>query len=303
MRDGPVAGVASPRNAEQAACARGWRPRFGDVKLSVSVASRPRQGISSCSVPQEKKLYGAISRTLGSVLLFRSVLMLLPDRQTLLQRLQDAARNGYQWYIVGHADEARWHHLQQKFANTYGTDLPKSTRSRRRRSGEAVARLYGCNPPQFQEDRRVIWVLVVTDGRGRVHDRERLANMRQDRVEIDGYELVNDGVCWSWQMSQKRFRYWRERIHEVAARQPERRRLGIDENGAYDVEIESIMDRLYRLPGFRLTRRQVGRLVTFARKEWQRLRPAAGPQIRVRAFLPYVQRLPNVRDPIGVPPV
>lgn len=85
-------------------------------------------------------------------------------------------------------------------------------------------------------------------------------------------------------MIQKRYLYWREQIHLIAARKPERRQLGHDEHGPYDAEIEKVMDCLYNEPGFRLARRQVGQLVKFARKEWGRLRPESGPPIRVRYF-------------------
>ena len=56
-----------------------------------------------------------------------------------------------------------------------------------------------------------------------------------------------------------------------------------------------MFDALYNTPGFRLVRRQVGQLVTFARREWERLRPASGPKLNARTFLPYVTRLPNQR--------
>ena len=47
------------------------------------------------------------------------------------------------------------------------------------------------------------------------------------------------------------------------------------------------MAALYNMPGFRLVRRQAGKLVAFANGEWRRLRPATGPQIRKQTFLPY----------------
>ena len=63
--------------------------------------------------------------------------------------------------------------------------------------------------------------------------------------------------------------------------------------GEFDAEIEALMDELYRAPGFRLMRRQIGKLVGFAHGEWRRLRPEGGPQIRPRTFLAYVTRRPN----------
>ena len=218
---------------------------------------------------------------------------LLPNRLTLLQRVQDAASNNYSHYTPGQVGHERWPHLEAKFAGQYETDLAKSTRSRRRRAGQAVALLYGCEPPPYQIDAPVFWVLVATAGKGRVHAREELREFTSQRIEIDGFELVHDGVGWSWRMTQKRYHYWREKIHLIAARKPERRQLGTDLDGRYDAEIERVMNALYNQPGFRLVRRQVGHLVAFAKGEWTRLRPADGPKIRRREFLPYVQRLPN----------
>lgn len=222
---------------------------------------------------------------------------LLPNRLTLMQRIQDAAGHGYTHYTMGQIPPDRWHGLEAKFARAYDTDLAKSTRSRWRRSGHSVAQLYGCSPPPYAPTEPVVWVLMATPGRGRIHVRELMDEIEAKRIVLDGYELVHDGSTWTWQMTQARYRYWRELIHTIAGRGPERRRYGTDEQGRYDAEIERVMDQLYNTPGFRLVRRQVGHLLHYARRQWKELRPKAGPQIRRRDFLPYVQRLPNSQKP------
>lgn len=222
--------------------------------------------------------------------------MLLPDRLTLMQRIQDAARHGYHHYTMGHVSPEKWPELSRKFAGLYATDLTKSTRSSRRKRGEAVALLYGAESSPYESPSRVAWALLCTEGAGRVHVREQLRDMRTERLHLHGYELVHDGVSWSWRMTRERYNYWRERIHAVAAFPPERRSTGEDFAGRFDVDAEAIQDALYHAPGFRLVRRQVGELVQFLRMEWRRLRPAAGVQPRVRSFLPYVQRLSNHRQ-------
>lgn len=218
---------------------------------------------------------------------------LLPNRLTLMQRIQDAARNGYTWYTFGEIPLEKWPDFEAKFAGKYETDLSKSLRCKRRKAGEAVSLLYGHYPPPYGLRPRVTWVLAVTDGRGRVHGSEKLHEFRRDRLTFDGYELVHDGVSWTWQMTRARVNYWRERIHAIAAIQPESRRIGQDSAGSFDMDIEQVMDALYNAPGFRLVRRQIGKLVAFAKAEWKRLRPNTGVLIRERTFLPYVQRLPN----------
>jgi hypothetical protein len=219
--------------------------------------------------------------------------MLLPDRLTLMQRVQDAARHRYLHFTAGQTSPEKWPALSRKFNKLYSTDLKKSTRSNRRRRGEAVALVYGCLSPPHKSPRVVSWVLLSTEGIGLIHGLERLWHMQGTRLELDGYELVHDGVSWTWRMTKKRYQYWRDRIHAIAALHPERRTIGEDAAGKYDADIEAIQDALYNAPGFRLVRRQVGELVQFLRMEWRRLRPNTSLQPRVRTFLPYVQRLSN----------
>lgn len=219
--------------------------------------------------------------------------MLLPNRLTLMQRLQDAARHGYHQYTMGQSTPEKWPALSMKFARLYATDLKKSTRSNRRKQGEAVSLLYGTESPPYQSPRIINWVLLSTDGIGLVHARENLLHMQGSRLTLGGYELVHDGMTWSWRMTKERYRYWRERVHSVAARSPERRSTGEDAVGRFDADAEAIQDALYNSPGFRLVRRQVGELVQYLRMEWKRLRSNSGIQPRERTFLRYVQRLPN----------
>ena len=102
--------------------------------------------------------------------------------------------------------------METKFASAYETDLAKSTRSRRRRAGQAVSLLYGCEPPLPARRARRLGA-GGHRRQGRVHAREQLREFASQRIEVDGYELVHDGVSWSWRFTQARYRYWRERIH------------------------------------------------------------------------------------------
>lgn len=218
--------------------------------------------------------------------------MPLPSKTLVMQRLQDAARFGYYYYTTGTLDDSvKMHRLQRKFALVYDTELSRFAKCRRRRSGEATTALYILERDYTTP--RYWFVLMATEGIGRVHTYEKLQDLRRDRLTLDGYELVHDGRCWSWRMARETVRYWRERIHTVAALHPERRRVDQDARGIFDVDAEKILASLYAVPGFRLARRQVGELVTFMRGEWQRLRPDGRIDPRWRTFLGYVRRLPN----------
>lgn len=222
----------------------------------------------------------------------------------IMQRLSDAARYGYLFYTTGELDDRETlKRLTRKFAQLYETTLSKDSKYRRRRAGEATASLYILERPSMPLH-RYWFALMATKGVGLIHLHEQLHHLRQERLTLDGYELVHDGRCWSWQMTHQTLQYWRARIHTLAALPPERRRRCEDAQGAFDPDAEHLLASLYRVPGFRLARRQVGQLVTFMRGEWQRLRPATEVQPRWRTFLSYVRRLPNPpqRPPRGLTP-
>lgn len=63
-------------------------------------------------------------------------------------------------------------------------------------------------------------MLMATDGKGRIHQMEQLQELRAKRIELDGYELIHDGVTWSWRMTHRRYQYWHSRIREICAKNP-----------------------------------------------------------------------------------
>lgn len=218
---------------------------------------------------------------------------LLPNFLTLMQRVQDCSSRGFRLYVTGQIEPEKWAKFEAKLVARYELDMSDSTRSKRRKKGESVARLYGCPVPGGH----VTWVMMVTEGLGRIHTLESLKHIETERLELGGFELVHDGVGWTWKMTSARKKYWKDRILTIAKRPPERRKVVIDPNTLrpFDHEIEAVMDTLYSSPGFRLIRRDVGALVAFANASWARFRPSTGPSIRKRTYLPYVRRLSNCK--------
>lgn len=218
---------------------------------------------------------------------------LLPNFLTLCQRIQDCSSKGFRLYVTGQIEPEKWPKFEAKMVASYELDMSDSTRSKRRKKGESVARLYAC--PILSGP--IQWVMMVTEGAGRIHSKEDLQHIEAKRLEIGGFELVHDGVGWTWKMTSARFKYWKDRILTISKRPPERRKIVInpDTLRQHDAEIETVMDALYGSPGFRLVRRQVGQLVAHANASWTRFRPSSGPSIRKRSYLPYVRRLPNVK--------
>ncbi len=113
-----------------------------------------------------------------------------------------------------------------------------------------------------------------------MHDYETLLDLRDktNRIRLPDYELVHDGVSWSWRMSQATYSFHQKRLRNaILARN----------DLLYGVAVAS----LYHSPGFRLVRRQVGMLARWLRLEWGKLRKEPMPELPT--FLPYVRRLPN----------
>jgi hypothetical protein len=225
--------------------------------------------------------------------------MLHPDKIRFMQRLQQAATHQHVFYTEGRTDLASFDRLSKKFAEAYGTDLSRQTKHKHRLAGEASSWLHGVRLPTRNENGQpsVDWVLLVSAGLGLVTRREQLQDMRDPRSRLKSpdqqHELVHDGKTWSWRLTHRSYNQYLDRIHRIASLSPDRRRK-IEINGvSRDADAEILLDRLYAEPGFRLVRRQVGKLVAELRRDWKRLRPAGGPPLSERSFLAYVRFLPD----------
>lgn len=195
----------------------------------------------------------------------------------LMQRLQDYARLGYSYYFQGEVGLDKLNSLTRKFAQQYETELSKFQRARRKQSGEAVTQLLVWIPED--SDKANFW-LMATEGKGRVHEYETLRDLRNknNRISLSDYEMVHDGVSWSWRMCQSTYTYHQKRLRNaIIARN--------------DFLLEVAIASLFQSPGFRLIRRQIGMLTRWFRLEWGKLRKEPVPELPT--FLAYVRRLPN----------
>lgn len=210
-------------------------------------------------------------------------MLILESRIVYLQRVQDAARS-YPYHLTGTCPAAAAGALVSKFSRTYETSISPSSKSKRKKSGFAVASAFGYR--LRSGDLR--YTLMVTDGAGLVHNREKLIKTRDTRIQDGDLELIHDGRTWTWHLRSEAMKVWRDKIHGEAIRPPARRKIV---NGK-DFDAEKLMDQIYSLPGFRGVRSQVGELVHYLVCEFGRARPdATAPQKRL--FLAYVRRLPN----------
>ncbi|WP_322019316.1 hypothetical protein [Paraburkholderia tropica] len=216
-----------------------------------------------------------------------------------MQRIQQAVVHQHVFYTFGRTDLAGFGRLTKKFADAYGTELSRQTKHKRRLAGEASSCIHGLRLTARNENgqRVVEWMLLVSAGAGLVTHREQLQDLRDPRLRLKSpdqqHELVHDGKTWSWRLTHRSYNQYIDRIHRIASLPPDRRRRIEIDGVTRDADAEILLDRLYAEPGFRLIRRQIGKLAAELRREWKRLRPASGPQLSERPFLPYVRFLPD----------
>lgn len=196
-------------------------------------------------------------------------------RFVLMQRVQDAVIDGYDRYqqIACSPDKAA--QLARQFAARYKTEISKQSRWRRKRSGLACAKFLSLKEATLTEVHALL--MVTSEGAGSVQN-EPLNDPAKRRIQLWGYELVHDGVGWSWRYTADSMKQWRTRIHKAIA---------VDNQA----QLLTIVRSLFRSAGFRLVRKQIGELVNYLRGEWRRLRKGELPAIPT--FLPYIKRLPD----------
>lgn len=168
-------------------------------------------------------------------------------------------------------------------AAAYESEISPSSKSKRRKSGLATTTTHAYEYPLKDAENRFWVILLVSDGMGLV-EREDLQHIKQNRIEMDYYELVHDGSTWSWQMKSSTVKYWEDRIRRVCAAKPSSRS---------PVIAQSLVNSIEKAPKFRLVRKQIGNLFSLYRQEWRRLRPENDAMPSFPTFLPYVRQLPK----------
>lgn len=115
---------------------------------------------------------------------------------------------------------------------------------------------------------------------------------REQRLTLFDFELVrlarpdSAHAAWTWRMSASAYENLRARILDTVRRGDTR-------------TVRQLIISLYRSPGFRGVRSQIGHAVALLRAEWRRRR---GGQLLppLPKLLPYVRRLPNETVPLSM---
>lgn len=182
-----------------------------------------------------------------------------------MQRIQDCvSRGGCRYYVTGTVTTARFQTVRTKFAESYGTGLTRHQIRRRKEGGCAVTYAVW-----WWSRVEITFWLLVTPGRGAIWRLEtpQPIGERGSRLTVTGnYELLllsrssasGGSQTWTWRLDATSYEQWRQRLERsvnVHPRNPAR--------------LSQSLYSLYRMPGFRGIRQQVGLLVGEARRHWK----------------------------------
>ena len=209
-------------------------------------------------------------------------------KTTCMARIGKYAVMGYTWYTSGIVQANKALKLVQKFEELYNTHLIAHQRYYRKGKGQANAKLFMYPIPESKNFR---WWLLATDGKGNVHELEKLHIVydQKHRLQwLDDYELVRvfkegkSGQVITWRMTKKCRDAWYRRIQSAI-------------RSKSDEEMKQTMWSLHRVPGFSEVRETVKKLKTYAEKEWKRSRRGKTKCTHITKFIPYV-RNPDDKD-------
>lgn len=205
-----------------------------------------------------------------------------------LQHLTRAvAKDQYTYWTGGEMARAKVPALGAKFAEIYGTELPRHTRHYRKGKGLANAQLFILD---LQDHQRVTWILVATEGAGLVRDQEKLVDARisSGRLMVGDYLLQDTtrpkehggGTHWSWWIRTKTAGELQAYAAHLVKEDPE--------------QLWEFLRLQVRRPLMSGTRSQVRRLLIGTQKLFERVRPGLAWKGPIPDDLPFLGTfLPN----------
>jgi len=197
-----------------------------------------------------------------------------------MQRILDHVRFNYIFYTTGTVSRSKAKHFVEKFQHFYGVHFDKNQRSKAKKNGHGSASVLFYE----QDSETLFWILLVTPGDHPAHRLERLQNALdpKSRITVTGYCLSrhirsgDSAPSFSWAMTSETYDSWRVRI------------ISLVRTGSPFLIRQAIYS-LYHVPGFAISRKQVGKLVSLFKTEWARSRPSQ-PLPDFPAQLPFVRR-------------
>ena len=211
-------------------------------------------------------------------------ILIFTSRVLAMQRMQDSLVHGYTHFTCGSLPIPRAPKVITKFDINYQVFGDRNLRARRKR-----ANLGNANLILLKKDSMIHWWLFVTPPAGgdhAAHSLEKLrdSTLRDERVQIDGFELVTlpkkgtEKTKLTWRMTQQKYQDWRMSIIDT-----------IRKGSAH--AMHNMSYQLWTSPGFSGIRSQIGHLAALYNAEVKRASRKNAPALP--KCLPYVRRLPN----------
>jgi hypothetical protein len=115
---------------------------------------------------------------------------LLQTETQFLRQIQKSATNEYFFYATGKVSAEKTVEFCKKIRASYETDRSKQQKWRAKKKGVANTNFFLF--PDNQEKEKFNWVIMATKGEGKVHENEKLSDLRlrKSRLRVMDYELV-----------------------------------------------------------------------------------------------------------------
>jgi len=206
------------------------------------------------------------------------------SRAACMRILLEIVERGSCYWASGTVSPDKATALAEKFALLYGTDVGASRRSALRARHRAASQvLFWPRSPTCLE-----WWLLVSEGDGVVHEREKLKNAGRtgERLTfLDQFRLVRrqrerekgGGRRWTWVLAPEAFERHLHTVRELS------RSHGSDSR--ITDRLDRYLNQLRALPGFAGIREQKKELQRAGREAWQRTH-------REPATYPWGERIP-----------
>lgn len=208
--------------------------------------------------------------------------IIFTSRPVAMQRLSDCVGNGYSAWCTGSIPAMRCVKLISKFDLNYHVLADRNERARRKRAGLGNAQLV----LWFNQDVIRWWLLITPQAVGdhAAHSLERLQNAlaQEERIEIDGYELVRlsrkgqEKPSLTWRMTEHKYQGWRQSVIDTVRSRSHH-------------SMHHMLYSLWSSPGFAGIRSQIGKIAALYRAEVKRSGNKDAPMPPKR--LSYVRRL------------
>jgi hypothetical protein len=209
-------------------------------------------------------------------------------KTSFLQKISDLVRNGNFYYCSGYVAARSAAAFALKFERYYATGLDRHRRARSKLKGLAPATLL---MHELNGEGSLFWILLLPRGDNPAFKLERLQNALESRIIVDRFELVRTTApgtsrpVWTWRLAAGPYAALRASVLDVVRRGDPR-------------TIRQLIISLYRTPGFRGARFQVGKCCALFRGEWKRTRGSEElPTFPRKLF--YVSRLKSVAVPLS----